>query len=136
MPPGNFEMLSCLNELDLCGLFLKLNKSIGQDVIQSKKVRTSPTRLGVRAFQSCQGVWHYSWVFRHCCLVVHINVIQQQNISFSWMNRPSDQSSRRIIPVQFLEVLHTFQYFFSENKNLKAFFFFFTIFLNFLKLCY
>ena len=29
-----------------------------------KKVRTSPTRLGVRAFQSCQGVWHYSWIFR------------------------------------------------------------------------
>ena len=29
-----------------------------------KKVRTSPTFLGVRAFQSCQGVWHYSWVFR------------------------------------------------------------------------
>ena len=57
-------MLSRLNELDLCGLFKKLNSSLGQVFIQSKKVRTSPTCLGVRAFQSCQGVWHYSWVFR------------------------------------------------------------------------
>ena len=29
-----------------------------------KKVRTSPTRLGMRAFQSFQGVWNYLWVFR------------------------------------------------------------------------
>ena len=29
-----------------------------------KKIRTSPTCSGVRAFQSCQGVWHYLWVFR------------------------------------------------------------------------
>ena len=57
-------MLSRLNELDLCGLFLKLNNSLGQVAIQSKKVCTSPTRLYVRAFQSCQGVWQYLWVFR------------------------------------------------------------------------
>ena len=44
--------------------FLKLNNGLGHVVIQLKKVRTSPTRLGVRAFQSCQGVWHYMWVFR------------------------------------------------------------------------
>ena len=44
--------------------FLKLNNSLGQVVIQSKKIRTSPTQLGERAIQSCQGVWHYSWVFR------------------------------------------------------------------------
>ena len=45
----------------------KQNNSLGQVVIQSKKksVQTpSPTSLGVRAFQSCQGLWHYSWVFR------------------------------------------------------------------------
>ena len=47
-------MLSRLNKLDLCGLVLKLNNSLGQVVIQSKKVRTSLTRLGVRAFQNCQ----------------------------------------------------------------------------------
>ena len=35
----------------------------------------------------------------------HINVSQQQNIFFSRMNRPSDDSSRRIIPVQFWELL-------------------------------
>ena len=33
----NFEMLSRLNELDLSGLFLKLNNGLGQVVIQSKK---------------------------------------------------------------------------------------------------
>ena len=49
IPPGNFEMLSRLKELDLCGLFLKLNNSLGQVVIQSKK---------------SQGVWHYLCVFR------------------------------------------------------------------------
>ena len=37
IPPSNFEMLSHLNELDLRGLFLKLNNSPGQVVIQSKK---------------------------------------------------------------------------------------------------
>ena len=53
--------------------FLKLNISLGQVIIQSKKVRIIPTRLGVRAFQSCQGVWHYSWVFRvyiFCLLLI------------------------------------------------------------------
>ena len=49
----------------------------------------------------------------HCCIVVHTNVIQQQNIFFDWMNRPSDDiSSRRIIPVQIWELLHTFKQFF------------------------
>ena len=45
------------------------------------------------------------------------------------MNKPSDHSSRRIIPVQFWELLHTFKHFFSEIKNLKKHFFFF--FCNF-----
>jgi hypothetical protein len=48
----------------------------------------------------------------HCCLVGHINVIQQQTIFFSWMNRPLDDSSRRRIPVRFWELLHTFKQFF------------------------
>ena len=39
-------------------------------------------------------------------------VIQQQNIFFSWMKRHSDHSSRRITPVQFWELLHTFKHFF------------------------
>ena len=41
------------------------------------------------------------------------------------MNRPSDGSSSRIIPVQIWELLHTLKTFFSEIKNLKQFFFFF-----------
>ena len=49
---------------------------------------------------------------RHCCIVVHINVPQKLNIFFNGVNRPSDDSSRRIIPVQVWELLHTFKYFF------------------------
>ena len=74
-------------------------------------------------------------LYDHWCMVVYISVPQQQNIFFSWMKRPSDDSSRKIIPVQFWEVLHTYKYFFSEIKKLKEYFFFFfwifTIFLNF-----
>ena len=33
-----------------CADFLKLNNSLGHIVFQSKKVRISPTRLGMRAF--------------------------------------------------------------------------------------
>ena len=51
----------------------------------------------------------------HCCIVVHINVIQHQNIFFSWMNRPSDHSSRRKIPVQFWELLYTFKQLFLND---------------------
>ena len=79
-------------------------------------------------------IHHLSYVNgHHCCLVVHINVIQKQNIFFSWMNRPSDHSSRRIIPVQFLELLHKYRYFFFWNKKFKIYIFFFTIFFEFLK---
>ena len=56
-------MLSTLTSWT-CADFFYLNNNLDQVVIQSKKVRTSPTRLGVRVFQSCQKVWHYSWVFR------------------------------------------------------------------------
>ena len=42
--------------VELVRTFLKLNNGLGQVVIQLEKVRTSPTRLGVRVFQSCQGV--------------------------------------------------------------------------------
>ena len=45
---------------------------------------------------------------------------QQQNIFFRWMNRPSDDCSRRIIFVQFWELLHTFKHF-SQIINLKPF---------------
>ena len=62
-------MLPHLNELDLCGLLLT-EYGLGQIVIQFEKVQTGLTRLGARAFQGCQGVWHYSWVFR----VVFFNV--------------------------------------------------------------
>ena len=46
------------------------------------------------------------------------------------MNRPSDDSSRIIIPVQFRELLHKINFFSSEYKYLKPFFFLviFTIF--------
>ena len=56
-------------------------------------------------------------------MVVYINVPQQQNIFYSWMKRPSDDSSRRIIPVQFWEVLHTYKYFFLKLKIWKYFFY-------------
>ena len=39
------------------------------------------------------------------------------------MNRPSDDSFRRINPVQFWELLHKLNIFFSETKHLKLFFF-------------
>ena len=69
----------------------------------------------------------------HWCIVVYISVPQQQNIFFSWMKRPSEDSSRRIIPVQFWEVLHTFKYFFLKFKIKNHFFFcvFFCDFYNF-----
>ena len=37
IPPGNFEILSRLKKLDLCGLKKKLNNILYQVVIQSKK---------------------------------------------------------------------------------------------------
>ena len=43
-----FKLLSRLNELDLCGLY-KQNNSLGQVVIQYKKIHTNPACLGVRA---------------------------------------------------------------------------------------
>ena len=72
----------------------------------------------------------------HCCLVVDINVLQKQNIFFSRMNRPSDDSPRRIIPVQFWELLNTWKHFFSEIKRKKKhiyIYIFFVFFLNFVK---
>ena len=55
---------------------------------------------------------------QHCCLVVYIIVIQQQNIFFNWMNRPSDDSSRRI---KFgSSCIHV--NIFYDFKNLKPFF--------------
>ena len=54
---------------------------------------------------------------KHCCLVAHTNVPQQQNIFFNRMNRPSDDSSRRIIPVQIWELFEIFEIFFWIFKN-------------------
>ena len=59
----------------------------------------------------------------HCSIVVHTNVFQQQNSFLSWMNRSSDDSSRRTIPVQIWELLHTFKYFFWNLKILNYFFY-------------
>ena len=53
-PPGNFVMLSRLNKLDLCELFFT-EWQPDLDHFSVKKVHTSPARLVVRAFQSCQG---------------------------------------------------------------------------------
>ena len=44
------------------------------------------------------------------------------------MKRPSDDSTRRILPVQFWEVLHTSKYIFSEIKSFKVFFFYLILF--------
>ena len=38
-------------------------------MIDQWTVCTSPTCLGVRAYESCQGVWHYLWVFRVCAIL-------------------------------------------------------------------
>ena len=54
---GKVEMLSCLNELKLCGIFLTEELSRSGCHSFFKTVRTSLTCLGVRAFQSCQ-VWY------------------------------------------------------------------------------
>ena len=48
------------------------------------------------------------------------------------MKRPSDDSSRRMIPVQFWEVLHTFKYFFFLKLNILKLFFY-CFFFEFLK---
>ena len=53
-PPGNFKMLSWLDELELRGLFLTEQKTrSGQHSV--KKVYTRPACLAMRVFQSCQG---------------------------------------------------------------------------------
>ena len=52
-PPGNFEMLSHINKLDLCGFFYWMTNWPGP-LFCLKKVHTSPAHLAVRAFQSCQ----------------------------------------------------------------------------------
>ena len=77
--PYPLSTLKCSHALTrwTCADFLKLNNSLGQIVMRSKKVCTSPACLGVRAFQSCQGVWHYSWVFRVC--YVYSEDYTQQN---------------------------------------------------------
>ena len=38
---------------------LKLIDKLTYTIIQLNEVRTSPTRLGVREFQSCQDIWPY-----------------------------------------------------------------------------
>ena len=63
-------------------------------------------------------VWPLPGQFCHCCTFWQINAIQQQNIFFSWMNRPSDDSSRKIIPLRCWELVHTFKHF-SEIKTAK-----------------
>ena len=55
---------------------------------------------------------HFSYLVisvTHCCIVGQINVIQHQTIFFSWMNKPSDASLRRIIPEHFSKPVHTFK---------------------------
>ena len=44
--------------------FFKQNNSLGQVITKFKKIRTSPARLGMKAFQSCQGGCQYAWVIR------------------------------------------------------------------------
>ena len=47
---SNFEMLSCLNNLDLCGLFFIEGHSDKEEYSVKKKVNATPNRLGLRAF--------------------------------------------------------------------------------------
>ena len=61
----------------------------------------------------------------HWCIVVNSNVFQQQNIFFSRMNRSSEDSSRKIIPVQFWELLHRLKYFFLKYIYIYIYFFYF-----------
>ena len=55
--PGNFEMLSCLNKSDLCGLFKNWMTSLPRPFFSFLKVPIIPTRLCMRAFQSCK-IWY------------------------------------------------------------------------------
>ena len=64
----------------------------------------------------------------HCCIIRQINVIQQQHIFFSWMNRPSDDSSRK----KFLCDVWSFWIFFYEIIRVFCFY----IFLNLKKLSF
>ena len=94
----------------LCSAKLKSNADFAprshRDRVSGAKI-TAKRLLSSVFFLVIFGNQCYS---RHCCIVVHINVFQQQNIFLSWMNRPSDDSSRRIIPVQFWELMHTFKH--------------------------
>ena len=62
--PGNFEMLSRLNELNLCRLFFKLSDDLTKTISLFKKVHISPAHLAVKAFESYEGGCHYFWVVR------------------------------------------------------------------------
>ena len=53
IPHRNFEMLSCLNNLKLCGLFL-LSDNLTKKITMLKNVHTTPNCLGVRVLQNCQ----------------------------------------------------------------------------------
>ena len=45
IPPGNIEMLSRLNKLDLCGLFFWLNDNLTKTIIQFLKSPHKPNSL-------------------------------------------------------------------------------------------
>ena len=68
-------MLSRLNELDLCVLFFIWIIVYVRLSFSKKKVCTSPTRLGVRAFQSCQGVWGGGLPYRCFSVFKSLNII-------------------------------------------------------------
>ena len=53
----------------------------------------------------------------HCSIQGQIKIFEQQNIVFSWMNKPLDDSPRRIIPVQLGFCCCNFYDFFGFNKK-------------------
>ena len=78
--PGNFEMLSRLNELDLCNFFL----TKWQPELDHYSVLKSPHNFySLRHESISKGVWHYLWVFR-VNFYLFIELIFQ--ISYWWYN--------------------------------------------------
>ena len=70
-----------------CAEFFKLSKCLCQVVIQLKKVRTSPTRLDLKTFQSFQGVWPYMQVVRVCWKILEDSKSRRVSKLHFWFNK-------------------------------------------------
>ena len=92
LPPGNFKRFSQLNKMNLCGLFLNWMTTWPRPIFSSKKVRTSPICLGVRAFQSlatkdetifCPGYKAIQMSLSCWCVLLYITSL----MTFYWFQR-------------------------------------------------